>query len=229
MEIRGERECRECDTRWSYFETGSVACPNCGDVRSVGVGDGAVHTGGSSDLDLTAARAAIDDEPLDRVAELAAAVGREYRRSAGFVDAGELRPLDETDLVAAELETVGATLARAMRPDDAAENYLLTLLAGERLGPTEVPDAYWPERGLAVARAVGDFQRDLRTYRETVSGPHARRLSTIRAHRKRIEALDGDVDPRDAERLVRAARDLYESVVHDDEAALARIDDRLAE
>ncbi len=229
MEIRGERECRECGTRWSYFDTGSVACPSCGDVRSVGVGDGAVHTGGAAELDLTAARAAIDDEPLERMAALAAEAGREYRRAAGFVDAGEVRPLDDTDLVAAELETVGARLARVMRPEDAAEGYVLTLLAGERPGPTEVPDAFWPERGLAVARAVGDFQRDLRTHRETVSGPLARRLSTIRAHRKRIEALDGDVDPRDAERLVRAARDLYEYVVHDDEAALARIDDRLTE
>jgi DNA-directed RNA polymerase subunit RPC12/RpoP len=39
MKIRGERECKDCGARWSYYETGSVSCPECGSRRSVGVDD----------------------------------------------------------------------------------------------------------------------------------------------------------------------------------------------
>lgn len=229
MEIRGERECCECGTRWSYFETGSVACPDCGDLRSVGVGDRAGHTAGAADLDLGPALSALGEEPLGRVAELAAEAAREYRRRAGFVDAGDLRQLSETYLLAAELETVGATLARSMRPSDAAEGHLLALLGGDRPAPADVPAELAAERGLAVARAVGDYQRDLRTYLDQQPGPLARALSAVRARRKRIEALDGDVQPREAERLVRATRDLFAYLADDDEAALARIDERFGE
>lgn len=229
MEIRGERECRDCGTRWSYFETGSVACPDCGSVRSSSVGDAMVHTGGQADLDLTGPRTALDEAPLAEVAELAADAGHEYRRRTGFVDAGDLRPLTETDLLAAELESVGRALSRSMRPSDASEAHLLALLGGERPTPDEVPGDLTPERGLAVARAVADFRRDLRAFLDEPAGPVTGALSAVRAHGKRIEALDGDVEPREAERLVEATRDLFEYVANDDEAALARIDERLRE
>jgi len=233
MEIRGERECRDCGTRWSYGETGSVACPSCGSVRSVGRGDRAVHTAGGAALDLGDARAAVDDEPLGRVAELAGDAGRDYRLAAGFVDAGELLPLDDTYLVAAELETVGAELRRAMRVDEESEYYLLALLrapaAAERPAPDEVPPALVPARGLAVSRAVEDYHRDLRQVVDDPAAPLARALSTLRTHRKRIAALEGDVEPRQAERLVGATRDVYASLARDDEAALARLDERLRE
>lgn len=233
MEIRGERECRECGNRWSYFETGSVACPACGSVHSVGRGDRAVHTAGGAALDLGPARRAVDAEPVDRVAELAADAGREYRLSAGFLDAGDLLPLDDTYLLAAELETVGAELERAMRVDETEEHYLLTLVgapeAGERPGPDAVPASLAPARGLAVGRAVEDYARDLRRVVDDPEAPLARALSTLHAHRKRVEALQGDVEPRAAERLVGAARDVYAYLERDDEAALARIDERLRE
>lgn len=231
MEIRGERECRECGTRWSYYETGSVACPSCGSVRSVGRGERAVHTAGAAALDLDPVRAAVDDEPLDRVAELAADAGREYRRAAGFVDAGDLRPLDDTVLIAAELETVGAAIEREMRVDAGEEAYLLELLrapaGGDRPDPARVPESLAAARGLAVCRAVEDYVRDLRRVAPEPSRPLARALSQLRAHRKRIEALDGDVEPRVAERVVGATRDVYAYLEHDDEAALARVEERL--
>jgi hypothetical protein len=231
MEIRGERECRECGTRWSYFETGSVACPACGSVDSTGRGDPAEHTAGGAALDLGAARAAVDDEPIERVAELAAEAGREYRLAAGFVDGGDLRPLDETALVAAELETVGRALATQLRVDDPAEAYLLDLLeapiADDRPGPDAVPRRLHDARGLAIARTLEDYQRDLRRVVEDPDAPLASALSRIRARRKRLEALQGDVDPREAERLLGAMRDVYAYLERDDEAALARIDERL--
>jgi hypothetical protein len=61
------------------------------------------------------------------------------------------------------------------------------------------------------------------------AAPLARALSTLRTHRKRIAALEGDVEPRRAERLVGATRDVYASLARDDEAALARLDERLRE
>lgn len=233
MEIRGERECQDCGSRWSYFESGSVACPDCGSVHSVGIGERAVHTGERRDLDLSAARRAVGDEPLDRVATIAADAARDYVREAGFVVGGDLRQLADADLLAREVEAVGASLARAMRVTDEAEYYFLELLRapvdGDRPDPTDVPDGLAPERGLALARAVRDYRSDLRTYLEEPDGDLASALSAIRARRKRIEALDGDVDPRYAERLVAAVRDVYAAVERDDETALVRVEERLAD
>jgi hypothetical protein len=231
MEIRGERECRNCGTRWSYYETGSVACPSCGSVASVGRGERAPHTAGGSPLDLAPVREAVDDEPLACVAELAAETGRDYRRTAGFVDAGELQPLDDTFLLAAELETVGRHLGRAMQVDEAERAYLLALLRApledERPAPDGVPRGLAPARGLAVCRALDAYLADFKLVYADPDRPVARALSTLRANRKRVEALDGDVEPREAERLVGATRDLYAALERDDEAALARIDERL--
>jgi uncharacterized Zn finger protein (UPF0148 family) len=232
MEIRGERECRDCGTAWSYFETGSVACPACGSITSVGRGEPAAHTADGSALDLTAARTAVEDgEPLDRVAALSADAGSDYRRAAGFVDAGELQPLDDTYLVAAELETVGHRLARTMRVGDGEESYLLTLLRApledERPQPDDVPSSLAGARGLAVCRAVDEYVSDLKLRYDDPERPLARALSTLRGRRKRVEALDGDVDPREAERIVGATRDLYAHLARDDEAGLARVHDRL--
>jgi hypothetical protein len=233
MELRGERECRECGRRWSYFETESIACPDCGSPRSVSVDEATVHTGTRATLDLSDARGAVDEGPLDRVATLAVEAAREYRRESGFVAGGDLRPLDDEALLAAEVETVGTTLSRALQHTDEAEHYFLTLLRapvdGERPGPDAVPDALRAERGLAVSRAVGEYRRDLRASvdEDSVDAPLASALSAIRAHRERIDALDGDVEPREAERRVGAVRDVYAYLQRDDEAAIARIAERL--
>ena len=231
MELRGERECRACGTRWSYYETEGVECPDCGSLRSVAVDEGSVHTGGDANLDLSDARAAVDEEPLDRVATLAAEAARDYRRDVGFVFGGDLRPLPDEYLLAAEVEAVGSRLAREMQVTEAAEHYFLTLLRvpvdGERPGPGAVPAELRAERGLAVSRAVDAYRRDLRTYLADVDGDLATAFSAIRAHQKRVDALDGDVEPRTAERLVGAIRDVYAYLERDDEAAIVRIEQRL--
>ncbi|MHB9286080.1 TFIIB-type zinc ribbon-containing protein [Halobacteriales archaeon Cl-PHB] len=234
MKVRGERECQDCGTRWSYYETGSVACPDCDGLRSVGVGDRALHTDSPADLDLTSVRNAVDDEPLAQVAERAADQTRAFTRKTGFVDAGDLRPLSTRFLAAVELRTVATSLAHEMRPDEATELYFLELLQeadeGERPTPDEVPDALRAERGLAVAAAVSDYRSDLRTYiddRGLSDGSLATVLSQLTARRKRIEALDGDVDPARAEQLVRVLEDVYLAVAEDDETALARALERL--
>lgn len=231
MDIRGERECRACGTTWSYFETDSVTCPACGSPRSVGIGDRAVHTDSAAGLDLTAARSAVDDRPLRDAASEAAQTAAEYVRDRGFVRGGEIQPLADTYLAAAELKHLGRAIAGDLRVDDAVELYFLDLLSGAEEGrrpdPAEVPDPARDARGRAIAEACGAVQSDLRRVLDDPDPGVADLLGAIRTHRKRIEALEGDVDPAEAERLVRAVRDLLTGVRDADEAALATGLDRL--
>lgn len=231
MDIRGERECTACGNRWSYYETGQITCPACESPRSVGVGERKPHTAGTAKLDLTDVRAAIDDEPLQQIADRAGEQCREYVKTVGFIDAGELQPLSETYLAACELRRVGATLGRIMDVTDEEELYFLTLLrgadTGERPAAEEVPANLRPERGLAVAAAVRAYLTDLRRVLDDRTEGVDTVLSAVTTRRKRIEALDGDVDPAEAEVLVRALRDLWAYLCEDDEAALARALERV--
>ncbi|QPV62549.1 TFIIB-type zinc ribbon-containing protein [Halosimplex litoreum] len=232
MKIRGERECRACGTRWSYYETGSVVCPDCGSIRSVGLDDPTEHTAGNARLDLTEIRALLDDQPLADVAEAAAERCREYVRQCGFVSGGELRPLDDTYLGAAELRLAGEEVARAMHLTDDEEYYFLDLLrgadAGERPPADEVPESMRAVRGLAYARAVDAYRSDLRRYLEDNPDATVRSLlTTLRDHQKRIEALDGDVSARTAGELVYVVRAVGRALADDDETALAEAQRRL--
>ena len=233
MRIRGERECQSCGARWTYYETGSIACPECGSMVSLGVGERVEHTDDPVEFDLSPVRSAIDSAPREEVAEQAAALAREFCRRTGFVNAGSLQPLSDTYLAAAELREVGATVARGLRLDDAEELYYLALLRGadqgERPDVEEVPASLRAERGRAVARAVDAYQTDLRRVLEEPEPPVSQVLSSLTTHRKRVEALDGDVAPREAERLVRALRDLASYLREGDETALARASDRFSE
>lgn len=232
MKVRGRRECKDCETRWSYYETASVHCPNCGSMQSVGVDDRTRHTDSPTSFDLTPVRNRIDEDTLRDVADAAVDLAREYVRERGFVDAGGLLPLDETFVAATELRHVGAELSRELRRTEAEELYFLELLRGaddgERPPADEVQDAFRSAHGLAMADAVGDYQRDLRTYLDDHPHPEAHSVSgRVRDHRKRIEALDGDVDPKDADRLLHATRDLGKYVVADEESALVTADNWL--
>lgn len=226
MKIRGERECGSCGARWSYYETGAITCPECGSIRSVGVDDRTEHTDGPAELDLDPAIEQVDDAPLAEVAEMAADQARGYLRTAGFVHAGELQPLGDRYLLAAELRRVGATLSRTMRVTDDEELYFLSVLRGGAEGdrplPSAVPESLWGERGLAIAAAADAYTSDLRRIDDDPEPTVASVLSSVRARQKRIEALDGDVRPPEAESLVRALRDLYEYLATDDETALTR-------
>jgi len=231
MEIPGERECTNCGERWSYYETGEIQCPACGSLKSVGVGERAEHTDNPVDLDLTGVRSTVDTATTGQLAERASEEAAEYVRRAGFVNAGRREPLDETYLAAAELRRVGAELARRMRVDGAEELYLLELLgtadSNDRPAPGEVPTSLRAQRGLAVAAAAEAYTSDLRRLSDDPEREVGRVLSAVRAQRKRVEALDGDVDPERAERVVRALRDLYAYLQDDDEAALLRAQEQV--
>lgn len=231
MKLRGNRECQSCGTQWSYYETGDILCPECGSPRSVGVGEPTEHTAGRGDLDLTGIRADIDDESIQTLADRTAEETREYIRTVGFVDGGELQPLDDTALAASELRRVATTLARVMRLDETEELYFLELLRGtdqnDRPAPEDVPETLRPERGLGVAAILDIYLGDIRRVYEDRDGNVDRILSAVTAQRKRIEALDGDVEPAEAERLVRTIRDLSAALRREDETALARALERV--
>jgi len=234
MRIRGQRECRNCGTRWSYYETGSVECPSCGNLRSVGVdGERRLHTATPSSLDLTGARNRLEaGESVRQVAGVAAEACRGYVHGFGFVDAGDLQPLGDTYLAAVELRHVAGRIERSMSLEDDEEFYFLSLLRGadhgERPPTDEVPDSLRSARGLAYARAVSAYRSDLRTYLDGYPDQMATDvLGPLDSHLKRVEALDGDVPVAESELLVRIARGVGTYVREDDESALLEARDRL--
>jgi len=231
MDVRGERECKSCGTRWSYYETGGVECPDCGSMRSVGVGERRTHTDGSADLDLSAAREAAADGDLRGALDPAADACRDYCQSRGFVSGGELLELDDTYLAAQELRRAAVLLGDALRTSEDAERYVLALLNGAADGrrppADEVPDALRAVRGLAYAAAVDHYRTDVRTFCDgEVPEPERGLLERLRDHAKRVDALDGDVPAADAERLVAAARAIADAL-RGDESGVERARTRL--
>ena len=240
MEIRGERECKECGARWSYYETGSIDCPSCGSLQSRGLGDRTVHTASPMELDLTAARSAAADGTLDDGLRLARERCQEYTRRAGFIDGGVLEPLDDTYLIALELRYVAEFVEHSLRLPDDAEHYVLGLLRegdrDERPNPDAVPDTLHAARGLAYADAVDHYRRELRDWLDNERAEESAldsdttvrtALGTLDDRVRWVHALDGDVEPRTVERLVHAARDLGTALREDDDGALVNADDRL--
>ena len=228
MEIRGERECSACGRRWSYYETGDIRCPTCGSPRSVSVGPPAEHTAGSATFDLSSVRAGIDERPLRELAAEAADVAAEYLASAGFVAAGELQPLETEYVAAAELRRVDRTAGRLSGLSDHERAYVLALLRGadrgDRPGPDAVPEPFHPERGLAVAASVEAYLTDFQRVIDVEPDQRLARLcARLTTHRKRLEALDGNVDPTTAAAILDATRRLYDAADADgDEQAVER-------
>ncbi|SIR88561.1 DUF7117 family protein [Natronorubrum thiooxidans] len=232
MKVRGERECKKCGTRWSYYETGSVGCPACGSLRSVGIDERTEHTDLQVTFDLTQVRNAIDDLSTDDLAARAREECREYVRRRGFVNAGTLRELDNTYLAASELHHVADIIGRDRRLEEREELYFLSLLrdadTGARPPAAEIPPTLRGARGLAAANAVREYRRDIRTWADDRDLTSAERgaLETLGEHVTRIRMLDGDVDPQTADRLVEATRDLANGL-RGDELAFTQAQDRL--
>ncbi|MFB6303552.1 MAG: hypothetical protein ABEH47_00175 [Haloferacaceae archaeon] len=231
MEIRGERECTECGTRWSYYETGDVACPSCGSLLSVGVDERTRHTATPVELDLSPHRMAIDEGSVaDAAADLKSDL-REYRRRRGFIDAGDLRDLDDTFLAASELLHAVDAYARLRDPSEAERLYVLDLLrgadAGERPAPESVPESLREARGLGYAEAILDYRGEVVDWLGEGTGPGRRALGRVVERAKRVRALQGDVPPGNVETLVRATREVVDYLRDGDEGALTRAVDRL--
>lgn len=232
MKIRGQRECKACGNRWSYYETGSVSCPACGRLNSVGTDEKrSLHTARAASLDLTPVRTHVASEPLRRLAERASDRTRGFTRGYGFIDGGTLRELDETYLAAMELQSVAGELTRRMDIDDEEELYFTALLKadeGKRPSVDEVPGSMRAMRGLAYANAVTEYRSDLRTYLKEHPDPAVDdAVERLSSHVKRIHALQGDVAPEASERLVAATRAIGRYLSADDESALVQAEKRL--
>lgn len=214
MKVRGERECKDCGTTWSYFETASVECPSCGSLRSVGVGERKQHTDAGGELNLSAARQAAADEPLRRAASEAEDACRDYVQSRGFIAGGELLELDDEYVAAQELKHAAGEVTARMNLPDEEERYFLDLLrgaeAGNRPPANEVPKSIRSARGLGAAAAVRSYRLDIREYLDdpdTASPDDAlQSVERLGDHEKRVRALDGDVEPEHADALLQAAR-----------------------
>lgn len=211
MKVRGRRECKQCGTQWTYYETGSVACPECGSLESVGVGDRALHTDAPADLDLAPVRRRVDADPLAAVADDAKSRSRAYVRKRGFLDGGDLLDLDDAYLAARELVEAADRVGRSMALADDEEWYFLELLGGadegDRPGAEAVPESLRATRGLAVARSVEDYLGEVRDWLDEHPAPEVRPLlDRIDDHRRRLLAMQGDVPPAEAERLLSATR-----------------------
>lgn len=240
MKIRGERECRGCGRRWSYYETGAVACPDCGSVRSVGIDERRRHTDGTPELDLGAYRDAAVEGRFGAVADDLLPELRSYCNARGFLDAGELRPPDDRYLSVAELRAAVDAVRRdhADRVRGGGErtapeaSYLLAVFraaadSGDRPAPDAVPRRFRAPRGLAYARALSTYRAEAATHLDDNPNEPARRaLGRLRDRLKRVEALEGDVDPETVETLVTVARELA-AAVDGSRAALASARDRL--
>lgn len=213
MKVRGERECKDCGATWSYYETGSVECPSCGSLRSVGVGERKQHTDAGGELDLSDARQAAADEPLRRAVSVAEDACRHYIQSRGFIAGGELLDLDDIYLAAQELKHAAGTVATRMNLDDEEERYVLSLLRGaedgERPPASDVPTSVRQARGLASAAAVRSYRLDIREYLDDpdteTPDDGLRLVDRLGDHERRVRALDGDVEPAHADALVEAA------------------------
>lgn len=233
MEIRGRRECKDCGQEWSYYRTGSVACPNCQSLRSVGIGDRQRHTDAPTSLELTSALSNLEETGIEGISDDATSSLREYIRKRGFINAGELRRLDDRYLIAHELVQALDLYGRLRDPDDRAEYYVLSLLRGaedgERPDPETVPPSMREARGVGYAEAVATYRRDLTDWLDDHPDQAARRtLGTLREQLKRIQALQGDVDPSTAEQLVDVAREIGSYLETGEQAELASARDRLS-
>lgn len=235
MEIRGNRECKECGARWSYYDTGSVACPSCGSLHSVGVDDRTRHTDTPVTLDLSPHLNRLDGLEIQDVVDDVQSICREYARKRGFIHAGDLRPLDDRFLLAHELVNALDVYGRLPDADHEEEMYVMALLRAastaedvDRPAAETVPASMREARGLGYAEALLEYRRELVTWLEDSPDPEARKtMGALHEELKRVRALQGDVPPEIAERLVSVARDIGRYLRADDETALATARERL--
>lgn len=238
MEIRGQRACKACDTEWSYYETGSIACPNCGSLQSVGRdAERKQHTDAPAALPLAEFRTRIASDPVDHYADELTDILREYTRKRGFINGGDLRPLDDTYLVARTLLQTVDAVSRERETTADEELYLLSLYeiltddgaTVDDLPPCgPLPSTLSEAWGLAASDVVAAYHSDLQSWLDAAPDAEATHsLGRLRDHLKRVRALQGDVPPDTASSLVRTARDIGRYLRDDDTAALTTARDRL--
>jgi len=174
---------------------------------------------------------------LDRFADLAEAlVPGGYLFVEGHLRSASPTPSGPSDdryrFAANELLQAIDLFGRTRDPTDDDERYLLTLLRGaddgERPPPEVVSDGWATARGLGYANAIDDYRRDVSEWLDDHPDPEARKtLGTIHERIKRVQALQGDVSPTEAESLVRATCEVGAYLMAGEESSLASARERL--
>ena len=235
MKIRGTRQCNSCDTKWSYYDTGSVACPACGSIRSVGVDEERkqhTDTPVTLEVDSIKQQLAADSTSINDVAPELLRTLRSYTRKRGFIRGGTLRELDEQYLGTHELIHATDICTRSHRTTELDELYVLELFTavseGSRITHTDVPQRLHPARGAGYTDAVSAYRRDLDIYLESTPDADAKDAVTrLQTHLKRADALEGDIPLETAETLVMFAHEIAAYLLDADSDALASARNRL--
>lgn len=212
MDIKGHRECLDCGNTWHYGDTRSVACTECGSVRSRAVedddGDAPVASGIPVD-DVLA------EGPVDAAAAIDAVEDRcrRYRAEHDPLEGGELRPPDPLHVMAGEvLHLATALQVRGDGLTDDEERYAVELLRGLPEGepPTDRPVSLDAVHNLAVADAVEDYATAVARYARSGDAGVPDAVERARDLAKRTQATEGEES--DAVEGLRALRDAYEEL-----------------
>ncbi len=209
MDVQGERECLDCGERWSYWDTRTVECPECGSPRSRGVGDGA-----RPEEEFTAED--LDDTDLAATLENAEEAARSYTTKKRFVVAGDLRPPDPVYVMATEVKHLAAE--HAVRDEgftDDEREYAVALVTGLEEGepphPDERPESLDAVHERAVADVVEDYGGEVVKWardRDLDDTDVMRDVEDARQVAKQVKATEGEEG--DAVEALRTLRDVYE-------------------
>ncbi|MDY7082388.1 MAG: hypothetical protein SXQ77_08310 [Halobacteria archaeon] len=207
MEIRGERECLDCGSTWSYFDTKSV--------ESVG--------GEEMDSDSVLGELRMDDviprlgTEFEDALEDAEENCRSYVSRQGFIKGGELQPPSPRFVMACEIIEIADALLRPMRREITEDERLYVvdmihgLKEGEPPAPDERPESLDTYHNLAVARTVEDYAREVSRYvRNSSEKELPGEIEEARTKAKRTKATEGEED--DAVEGLRLLRDVYEEI-----------------
>ena len=207
MEIRGERECLECGSTWSYFESREVCCPECGSIKSQSMSSPRMDN--TTDIDL------VDSEVLGGLSDdLDSALStleercREYTGKTGFVERGDLKPPSPRYVMACEVKQIAAIYdANQLTGDD--RRYFVDLVHGLRDGePPEKPSGELEYiHNTAIAETVRDYATEVERYARKRSVDVPGEMERARSLAKRTLATEGkENDAVEGLRLLREAQ-----------------------
>ncbi|MFB6284080.1 MAG: hypothetical protein ABEK59_09145 [Halobacteria archaeon] len=210
MELRGERECLECGSTWSYFDSRQVCCPECGSIRSQSVSSPRMDS--TSDVDIVDSEVLTGigenfDETLSELEERC----RRYTSQTGFVEKGDLKPPTPRYVMACEIKHA-ATTRDAEGLDEKSRRYVVDLVHGIRDGepPDKTPSGLQETHNLAIAETVRDYSTEVERYARKRGVETPGEVERARSLAKRTLATEGVKD--DAVEGLRHLREAHDEL-----------------
>lgn len=216
MEIRGERECLECGSTWSYFEIGSVECPECGSIRSRSISTPERDTSTVIGIDTDELVEELGTNFKDGLSDALESC-RSYVTRQGFVEGGDLQPPEVRYVMACEVVEICEAFTTPDRQDISKEEkkYVVDLVRGLRNGnpPDERPESLDDYHNLAVARTVERYAKDVTRYARSNGLSVPSGVEDARSAAKRTKATLGREE--DAVKGLRSLRDVYKELTEE--------------